>query len=163
MATLIELDGVGAIHWLDPVVEDWEDEWRSIFVSPRLRAWIETILPTLESSWVEETPAEQLDALISQFALGEPLTYSWHFKPLVHLADGIWELKTGDLRIFGWFPVKDTFIAVDADMKERIRDLAMYRPYCEQAARFREALPLNEPKFVPGDDPNAVVSDFSYP
>ena len=85
------------------------------------------------------------------------------FKPLNHLSEGVWELKTADVRIFGWFAVKDCFIGTDGDLKRNIIDRNLYRPYAEQAARFRSLLDLDEPKFVTGEDPRNVVSDFYYP
>ena len=46
---------------------------------------------------------------------------------------------------------------------DTVKRLHLYRPYAEEAVRFREQLDLNNPQFVPGDDPHAVVSDFSFP
>lgn len=91
------------------------------------------------------------------------ITYEWHFKPLTHIEDGIWELKTADLRIFGWFFVRDCFIGSAANLTDTIKQLHLYRPYVQEAVRLRDALDLDIPKFIPGDDPHAVVSDFDYP
>jgi len=164
MATIQQLCDAGRLFKLDCVLDDEQQEFRTIYLSERLRNWLAVTLPTLGSTWKLETlPEQQLDALLNVYGSGETLTFDWHFKPLNFLGNGIWELKTADLRIFGWFPRKDVFIAVDADTKQRILDMKMYRPYQEQAARFRDELPLDEPKFVPGDDPHAVVSNFDYP
>ncbi len=164
MATLLDLERAAHLHKLDPALGPSEQEWRSIYVLPRLRQWMEDTLPTLESTWkVEESPAEQLDALVALFCSGETLAFGWQFKPLVHIRQGIWELKTADLRLFGWFHQKDCFVGVDADTKDRIKRLRLYRPYCEQAVRFRDQLDLDAPKYVSGDDPHAVVSDLYFP
>lgn len=163
MATIIELTRAGAISKLDACLDPRQQEWRSVYLLPQLRNWFETTLPELESTWnIEESPIEQMDALLAIFCSGETLTYGWQFKPLVHLGDGIWELKTADLRMFGWFTAKDCFIGADADTSERIKRLHMYQAYCKQAVRRRDALDLNEPKFVPGDNPNDVVSAFDF-
>jgi hypothetical protein len=116
------------------------------------------------STWnIEESPAQQLDALTKVFVSGEPLVFERQFKPLVHLQNGVWYFKTADIRLFGWFPHRDCFVAASiggADLTKRLR---LYRPFGEEVGRFRDALPLDEPKFVAGEDPNAVISNFSYP
>lgn len=104
---------------------------------------------------------QQLDDLMALFCSGDTLTYDWHFKPLNHVEDGIWELKTTDLRIFGWFPQKDCFIGVIADTKERLLKYQLYGPYAKlEVTPFRNQLDLDLPKFVPGKNPHDVVSDY---
>jgi hypothetical protein len=165
MATPLELDNAGALFKLDPDLGPGKREIRWIYASPRLKTWIEDALPRLESTWhIELTPQEQLQAFVEEvFAPGEPLTYDWQFKPLTHIEDGIWELKTADLRMFGWFYEKDCFIGSAANHTDVVKQLKLYRPYAKEAVRFRDQLDLNKPKFVPGDNPHDVVSDFSFP
>jgi hypothetical protein len=64
--------------------------------------------------------------------------------------------------MFGWFYHQDCFIGTDCNLKRVIIESKLYRPYSEQAVRFRDQLDLDGPKFVPGDDPNVVVSDCYY-
>jgi hypothetical protein len=165
MATPLELDNAGVLSKLDPDLPQGKKEIRFIYASPVLRTWIENDLPGLESTWnIELTPQEQLQAFVEEvFCPGEPLTYDWQFKPLTHIQDGIWELKTADLRMFGWFYEKNCFIGSAANLTDTVKRLRLYRPYAEEAVRLRGNLDLNAPKFVPGDDPYAVVSDFSFP
>ena len=116
------------------------------------------------STWkIEETPAQQLDALTVHFVSGDPLTFGWQFKPLVHHGDGIWYLKTADIRLFGWFPFRDCFIAGAIGLTDLVKRSALYRGFAGEVARLRDKLPLDEPKFVGGADPHAVVSNLSYP
>ncbi len=91
------------------------------------------------------------------------LTYSHRFKPLTHHRDGIWELKTPDLRIFGWFVKRDQFVGWAADATEKIKKHNLYHGYAREAGHFRDNLNLDPPKFVQGDKPDAVVSNFDYP
>jgi hypothetical protein len=165
MATPLELDRRSALFKLDPDLAPGIEEVRQIFVAPRLKAWIENDLPMLESTWkIELSLQEQLQAFIEEvFCPGESLTYNWQFKPLTHIHDGIWELKTADLRIFGWFFVRDCFIGSAANQTDTIKRLHLYRAYAEEAVRLRNSLDLDNPKFVPGDDPHGVVSNFSFP
>ncbi len=164
MATLIELRDAGQVSEIDPALGPRQQKFRRVFVLPDLQIWLEENLPTLGSTWgIEQSPQEQLDALIATYCSGDTLTYQWAFKPLNNLGDGIWELKTADLRVFGWFPHKDAFIGVSANLTDQIKRLHMYRPYCEEAIRRRDDLDLDEPKFIQGDDPTAVVSNFDFP
>ncbi len=150
---------------LDPELDPPQQEFRCIYVGPKLAAWIKDVLPTLESDLgLETSPLGQFDELVAVFCSGETLTYDWQFKPLNYVENGIWELKTADLRIFGWFPHKDCFIGVVADTKARLLEYKLVSPYCNvEVSPFRDNLDLDEPKFVAGVDPHAVVTDYDFP
>jgi hypothetical protein len=161
MATLEELDGTGHIHkWeVDLPVGGQYD--RFLYASPRLMTWLQDILPTLETTLgLEVTPMQQIDALAESFVTGQTLRFRREFKPLVNVGDGIWELRTPDIRLIGWFPHFDHFLGFCADDAWHIKEYRLYAPYGREAVNFRGALPLTEPKFIPGDDPGDVVSAF---
>jgi hypothetical protein len=161
MATLLNLAQDGLVIKVDPVLGLKELELRRIYLLPRARKWLEEVLPETDSDRnIEESPAEQVDALIYEFCSGQPLPVGRRFKALVHLGDGVWELKTADVRLFGWFTQKDCFVVSDCDSKfNLIQRRSMYRGYCQQAVRLRDKLDLDEPKFVAGENPDDVVSD----
>lgn len=160
MATLLELIQQGKLFRFDPALGRNEMEMRRIFLLPCARDWLVEVLPTTESTWkIEVSPVEQLDALVYEFCSGKPLKIGTRFKSLVHLGEGIWELKTADLRLFGWFVAKDSFVVSDCDHADRIKRVNLYKGYCEQAVRRRNALELDEIKYVGGDNPDDVVSD----
>ena len=65
MATLIELDATGSLSKFDPALDNDQQEFRVLYASPRLRKWLEEVLPKLRSTWnIEVTPLEQFDALM---------------------------------------------------------------------------------------------------
>lgn len=164
MATILDLIGTGALFKLDPGLDGPGQEFRCIYTSPRLKTWMQNDLLRLESTWnLEISPAEQLAEMLEHFCSGGALMYGWQFKPLVHIRDGVWQLKTADIRMFGWFVRKDCFIGVAANLADTIKRHDLYRGYVGEVARYRDALDLNEPKFIPGDNPHDVVSDFNYP
>jgi hypothetical protein len=162
MATLLDLASPGGpLAKLDPGLEPRDQEWRVIYAAGRFRDWVQNDLPKLTSQWeIETTPLEQFVALAEIFASGETLTYGERFKPLHPREEGIWELKTPDLRIFGWFPQKDHFVAVVADTAERVKTHGLYHGYLGEVKRFRTALNLDDPKYMTGDDPHAVISNY---
>ena len=165
MATLIELATTKKVVKLDPGLPKRAQEFRAMYASPRLIEWLITTLPNLESTWnIEISPRQQLVAFLEIYASDEPLTYGHSFKPLRSRGMGVWEMKMADLRVFGWFPMKDVFIASNASSTQTLKEISgLYGGYINEAVRFRELLDLDEPKFMPGDDPNAVVSNFCYP
>lgn len=165
MATLATLIARGSLLRWEVALSPRQQIERVLLLVPQLRGRLEEAL-AVGSTWnIEETPAQQLDALTAVFVSGEPLAFGWQFKSLLHVPnlEEVWYLKTADVRLFGWFPCRDYFIATSVGVAEQVKRLRLYRPFGQEVARIREALPLDEPKFMPGDDPNAVVSNFTYP
>jgi hypothetical protein len=164
MATVIELDRRGDLFKLD-VLEQGVQEFREFYVSPLLHGWITGTLPGMASvCGVQLSPQEQVFSFVELFCAGERLAYGHQFKPLTHITDGIWEFKTTDIRVFGWFKQKDCFIGAVADDATRIKNHNLYVGYANVTTKqFRDRLDLDGPKFVSGDDPHAVVSNFDYP
>lgn len=163
LATLIQLAGPGKLlEKLTGVLRPREQEVRCIYVGPKFREWAVNTLPTLTSTRsVGETPSEQLVALARVYCSGSVLAYSSQFNPLDHLhRPHMWKLKTADLRIFGWFPHKDHFIAVNAADTASVKAHDLYHGFAGEVERFRDQLALDPPKSVEGTDPNNVVSNF---
>ena len=164
MATVLELCEAGKLTKLDPCLDHRTMETRLWYVSPRLEAWLSNDLPKLGSSWnIEISPQEQLAVLVEEYAKGEFLSFQRSFHPIRHVGGGVWMMKTADLRIFGWFWKRDHFIGHCADLAERVKLIPLYHGYAGDVVRFREAIELDEPKFIAGVDPNDVISNFSYP
>jgi hypothetical protein len=169
MATIIVLEGAGVLHKLDPALEPDEQELRLLHTSDRLMGWLQGVLPALASQWdIESSPLEQLDAFVAIYTSGLPLVFerqfkAFHRRPIQAAGDGVWYLKTADLRVFGWFWQKDCFIGVVADTAERVKTHGLYEGYRGEVVRFRDALDLDEPKFIPGENPDDVVSNYDLP
>lgn len=152
-----------ALERLDPAFEGGQQEFRCILCSPKLRAWIEQELPALSSTLgVELNPLEQFFSIAQLFCSDEPLTIGDHFKPLHCRGQGVWELRTPDLRIFGWFPLKDHFVGVVANDATYIKDHGLYEGYIGEVVRFRKNLDLDEPKFIPAIEAKHVVSNYNF-
>jgi hypothetical protein len=166
MATLSELiENQLVLRW-QVDLPSRQQSLRMLLLLPELKARLDATL-AVGSSWnLEETPEQQLDALTSSFVAGEPLAFGWQFKYLAHYGptpEGIWYLKTADIRLFGWFHLRDCFIAGSAGIAGAAKRYHLYRGFGDEVMRFRDRLPLDEPKFVGGDDPHAVVSNFTHP
>jgi hypothetical protein len=162
MATLSKLIADGLVLRWQVELSPRQQPERSLLLLPELPGRMAEALAA-GSTWnIEESPTQQLDALTVVFVTGQPLAFGRQFKPLIHHREGVWYFKTADVRLFGWFPHRDCFIAAalgGADLTKRYR---LYRAFAEEVGWLRTNLPLDDPKFVAGDDPNAVVSNFSY-
>jgi hypothetical protein len=164
MATVLELALAQCLCKLDPALEVGEREWRWVYGFPRFKECVQNDLPMWKSDWkIEESPNQQFDSLAEVFCSGETLTFGDQFHILTPAENGIWELKTADLRIFGWFWKKDWFIATNLERASYIKQHDLYRGFLDEAVRLRDGLNLTAPKFVSGEDPNVVVSNYDYP
>lgn len=164
MATILDLVERGHLIKLDAGLSWREQEQRCIYVTPRVRAWLEEELPGKVSSWgIEVPPIEQLDTILRNYCAGYELTFDRQIKPIHHIRFGIWEIKTPDLRLFGWFHLRDNFICTHINLANFIKEHGLYAGIRDESCRIREDLDLDEPKFIAGDDPNDVISAFSYP
>jgi hypothetical protein len=164
MSTLVELATRGELELYEPELGYRQQAMRLIYTRTRVWPWIEQHLLDRESEYESEiTPIEQLDDLLNAFCAGETLIFSRQVKPIQHWGHGEWELKTIDLRLFGWFSKQDIFICCSIDFATRVKEIGLYNGYRDEAVRFRDLLDLDEPKFISGDDPSGVLTNISFP
>jgi len=75
------------------------------------------------------------------------------FHDMLPKEHAVWELKTADLRIFGWLCQPREFIAVCGGFKDDYEEPTKTKNYGDDRDRViaaRNALALDEPKFVTG-------------
>lgn len=163
MATLAQLDIQGAIHRVD--IGDGSPV-RLFYAFPRFREWLEGALQEMTSDrGLEISPLEQVVMLLEDFVSGEPLSVGRQFNTLDFLRGdrGLWKLKTPDVRIFGWFPKKDVFVAVSGHSATFVKRVGLYPGLANEVETFRDQLDLDPPKTILGDNPDGVVSHYSIP
>lgn len=164
MATLLDRVREGRLAKLEPVLSWRQQEARLIYVSPRAQDWMTNkLIDEVSDRILETSPLEQLDEFINTYCAGGQLTFERQFRPIRHISDGIWELKTPDVRLFGWFAARDVFVCSAGDTKYRVKKYNLVAGYRDEAVRARLNLNLNEPSFVAGEDPHAVISAFCLP
>lgn len=161
MSTLVALIEQGKLIKLDVHLEYDELEQRQILLLPRAAEGLQEKLEKMESEWqIELSPIEQFDELTHRFVTGATLDYPRQFNILRRTSrEGVWELKSGDIRMFGWFPVKDSFICCDVANANVVKAGRQYASYCEQVWFYRDQLDLDDPKFLTGEEPEDVVSN----
>lgn len=160
MSTLVLLKAEGLLDRWEPALRASEQALRGIYLYPRATRWLTEDLPGLEPSWnLEVDPAEELDAFANQFFIGAKIVFQRQVKPLRHIDSGVWELKTSELRLFGWFAVRDVFVCSAVDTATRVKTYSLYAGYRDQAVRDRDELDLDQPKFVSGEEIENVLSN----
>lgn len=160
MATLVELEARGELERLDAALDPDEQEFRCVYALRIVVDGLQKRLSTMVSKWkTEQTPAEQLDEILYNFVSGNALDYPKQFHEIKHHGDGFWELRSPDLRLFGFFYKIDCFICTDVVDKNFIGDGAATSGYIVQGKFRRNRLDLDEPKWITGSRPEDVVSN----
>lgn len=162
MATLATLLATRQLIELEPDLDPGGQQYRFLYFVPEFEEFLDRV-PGFTSAWnLDQTPAEQFDDLLAEFLGTEPLATGWRFGPLRPSRDGawpgVWELKTADLRIFGWFAAQNYFIAVAGEETWKVKQHKLYPAFREAVVMRRNALPLDEPKYITGRNYSDVVS-----
>jgi hypothetical protein len=155
MATLTSLVSAGALVHVTVPLEKKELPERSLYGFPEFKEWLADKLPQLEPGRLQatESPAEQLDFLMYKWIAGKRIIYGRMFNDLMPRADEVWELKTADVRVFGWIYKPRIFIAVFGDYADLYKGKnakASYQDAKKKVKSNRDNLDLDEPKFTPG-------------
>ena len=99
------------------------------------------------------TPKEQLVERLRQWMAGDPMSYGPMFRDMNPREDEVWELKTADLRIFGWMYRPLEFVAVRGGYTDDYKDPTKIKNYADdrrEVVKARDALPLDGDKFTTG-------------
>jgi hypothetical protein len=123
-----------------------------LYLFPHVRDWMRDTLPDLEPFFDHGrlSPIEQVDALLHDFIVDEDLAYYERSHSMRPETPGVWELKSPDIRLFGWFKSRRVFVVGEADSAFRCKQYELYTGYRNSVVWRRENLDLDEPKFILG-------------
>lgn len=153
MATLIELCDAEILIALGGGLDAHEQPERLLYAFPHVVRWLDEVLPYLEPDFHEgkQDPLEQADDLFHDFVSGADFSY-YEKSHSMHPTDpGVWELKTPDLRLFGWFVAKGVFVVAEIDSAFRCKQYGLYPGFRNSVVHRRTHLSLDEPKFITGE------------
>jgi hypothetical protein len=144
-------------------------EWRYVYGSKDFIAWANAQLPGIVPERVESgTAAEQLEAEFYGFRDGLGLAYGTDIRCLETavgclepLELGVWELKTPDIRLFGWFPDVNYFVVHSGAEKRKLPLKRDYAPFIAEIVRFRQSLVSFLPNHIIGGRLSDVISNRS--
>lgn len=162
MATLIELCKSGDLDTIDPGLEADELPWRCLYGTILFLDWLDQELPNLGHNelYSRLSPHEQVVAMLIDYVSGRYFSNDRRFKQLNWTPNyDIWELKTDEVRIFGWVPQKDAFVCCFGDSKDTIQMKGSYGGYITQTKYTRDKMNLDEPKYVTGRNYTDVISN----
>lgn len=145
----------GRLFKVDGGLEANEQEERLIYVMPRAATWLEENLENLDADGFYEnapSPTQQADDLLYSFVSGGDFENDWSPHVMYPSDTGIWELRTADLRFFGWFWRKGVFIVSAVDQAARCKQKGLYAGYRNQSIVDRERFGFDEPSFINGED-----------
>ena len=129
---------------LDPYAIDLppkQRSWRAVYASKDFQAWVSQVLPREAVTDSEADPASsQVEGLRFGFCYGSPRRRHADIRWLSPHADGVWELKTPDVRLFGWFPEKDYLVLHLGEMKSRLKAYDDYVPYIQGVINLRSSI-----------------------
>jgi len=128
---------------------------RWIYGFPEFQNWLQNTLPTLDTGRLQapDPPQEQVDNIFYRWATGKEIRYSRQFQDLMPGSDEVWEMKTADIRIFGWMYRPLKFIAVFGDYADLYKGKNKSRTYEDarrRVVRERNSLNLDAPKHATG-------------
>lgn len=126
---------------------------------PSFMKFMQEVLPTLQQGVLgaEETPRQQMDTVLRKWNAGKPMRQGRMFSTLRPTREAVWEMKTADLRIFGWLYRPRVFVAAFAGFADDYKKQGGQPPKESYGAArnrvqwLRERLDLDPPLFVSGD------------
>jgi hypothetical protein len=128
---------------------------RKIYAYPACLEWIRNEVPKMVTGRIASasTPKEQLIERLRQWMAGDPMAYGRMFHDLDPRSDAVWEIKTADLRIFGWMYLPRTFIAVRGGYTDDYKPPTKTKNYADdrrEVVNARDSLPLDGEKYAKG-------------
>ena len=135
----------------EPIMRRGKRAWRYVFASAVFLEWTKLEVPNITADDPEnDLPKIQLDEELYGFCYGYALAYGTDVRCLVPLPLSVWELKTADLRLFGWFSEKNYFILHNGECKAKLRKREDYAPFIKEVVDFRRGLLTEIPHYVVG-------------
>jgi hypothetical protein len=164
MSTISNLLGSGTLKPVSLGLLDDELADRGLFGTSRLFGFLETNLPSIESRDVALSAEEQVANLLGRYLTNRPLILKSPISPLRHLDRAVWELKTLDVRIFGWFVSKDVMV-IDAgcDVKLLKSEKLNYSGFIAQTEYVRRSLGFKVTEYIQGDQAHDILTSFVIP
>jgi hypothetical protein len=160
MPTIESLIASGSILKIEVELMGREQAQRLLFGTPDFINWLRMLAggAAPEQGVGQSTAAEQVDQLFHLFLSGAPLIHIRQFRYIRAEENAVWELKTPDTRIFGWFIRRDCFVCVFGDWADKVKDHDLYRGYRIAIRRLRRELGVDNSLCVQGVDPGDVLS-----
>ena len=151
MATLsnLVLDGT-LIRVTVPLRRDQFHD-RKLYAFPECLEWMRTEVPKMKTGRINSatSPRDQLALRLRGWMAGEEMVESEMFRHMRPLQDDVIEMKTDDLRLFGWLCQPATFVVVCGGYADDYKEPTITKLYQDDVTVVvdaRNALPLDGDK-----------------
>lgn len=126
---------------------------RLIYVTPYFQDWWgEVLIHRKATKGFSLSPYSQLFGRFDEFCSGKYFAYGRMFKSLEPKKNAVWEIKTTDVRVFGFFVQRDCFVAITGEMKNALR---RYEKHIGIVLEVRRKLQL---PWIAGGEHDNVIS-----
>lgn len=152
MATLSELEERQNLMKIEIELDHHQMPERLLYGVPSVIQWLNNTLPVLGADFHHGklSPSEQLFIFLEDFITGADFAHYERAHFMTPSDPAIWELKTKDLRLFGWFYKRCIFIVAHIDTAYRCKFHSLYNGYRDSCVRIRNSMDLDEPKHITG-------------
>ena len=160
MPTPDDAVAAGQLYKIDGGLDAAEQVQRLLYAMPRAVRWMNDKLEGLDADGYHEnaqSPMMQTDDLFYTFVSGGVIESDWPPHVMRPPREGVWELRTADLRFFGWFWRKGIFIISAVDQAVRCKKFRLYAGYRKQCVRDRQSFGFDGEPFVIGESINEVL------
>ncbi|MBS1060739.1 hypothetical protein [Gluconobacter sp. Dm-44] len=139
---------------------------REIWATPNFLHWFGKELEQITPDDPDDpTPIAQVYAKFHRFCEGRKMVYPHDIRNLRPVHKAVWELKTTDVRLFGWFPSRNCLIlhsGADANFLHAASEEDRWLPYVDAIEQY--ILELDNPAIVPitGTETEHVLSNRTF-
>lgn len=128
---------------------------RKLYAYPDCWEWMRTEVPKLKTGVLQSdfTPLEQQVHRLRQWISGQEIVKDRMFHDMLPVEAGVWEMKTADLRYFGWMYQKRQFIIAKCGYADDYKEPNKKKTSGEErdeVIKRRDALPLDGEKWKEG-------------
>ncbi|MBY5743494.1 hypothetical protein HFO28_07795 [Rhizobium leguminosarum] len=159
MATLVQLIEKGVLRPVHIKLRRNEFRDRFFLGLPGFRTWLENEVKTATAFYEGDIqPKRQALAILKDFIVGKPFPGPKLYKKMSPHTDDVWELRTPDLRFFGWFYRKNCYIATSGELFEKLKaDERLYEEHRINCIKARNGMDLDPPKYLQGATADDVI------
>lgn len=160
MATLEELEEAGTLRKFTVNLGRGELPRREIYLARDAQRFVDETLRGLTAFEADDlSPAEQMVTLIRRYISGEAMEEDDDFKLMIPVDDDVYEFRTPDVRLYGWFYRPSIFIAVSAATMEQIHSInGLASGHRNGVSHCRANVTLDPPKYNQGASADDVLA-----
>lgn len=160
MATIDELENAGELVRILVRLDPPDVSRRRLFALPAVTTWLGQTLPSVTQHNPDDiSPRDQVFVLIKMFLSGEAMEEGGQFRLMQPVEDDVYELKSSDIRIFGWFYRPAVFVATSVDTMERVHTIQGLSSGHRNSVKYvRQNIDLDPPTHIEGASVSYVFS-----